>query len=399
MTKNYESRVHELVDHFSSLVQYTEKLAFPDYKDGILAPKDTTAQSFLGKFLNRITHVTWSEENPGLLNIFIFIIWAYASAASLALGIVFIQPNLYNLSFPTIQPYSLVNDPATTIITSILVIMVMPVAIYWWYEIITEKRYAIVLKLFLLAIFLYLFYELIAKLDLNNTMVNDWLNLKSGLLRAFLLHFAPAVTYFLAIGFDVFTMVYHLLEVLFGGVRSVHNPLPFNEIKKLLTEDIQNESTGKPWKISELSDSEVEQISKWASTNRDATVPISIFLGLLGIISISNFAQSKADNFIANWLRTLGTIYQSPFSVPLFTSVFNLGLFFLVFIFIALVVMSLIRLFVNLAVQNIIIEACIVAQFGAQDSRPNEAESAKQGNHRDKKHAFSPKKNTRQQKG
>lgn len=367
MFKKYGTKINKIVDQFSSLVKYTEKLAFPDHRKGVLSQQDMTGWGRIRKAIYRIAHAGFSIDDPNLINTILYLIWSYISIGSMTIGIVFIQPNLYDLVFPGIQPHSLANDTTILIIAFIPVILLVPVAVYWWYEIISEKRYPIILKTILVLVFAGLLFGFSSKLGLN-APISSWIDPGSGLLLSHILYIIPAITYFMAISLDLLIQGMYLFKILFSGIKSIHNPLPFNEIKELLLADIPDQPNAKPWRMSKLTMLEIQTMHKWALANRDATekrtIPTSVALGAVGVFTISTALRAWIDNFIAGWFSNLTTIYSSPFSLPILTMLFDIGLLILVFAMFTSIAVSLVRLFINLAVQNIIIETCILAQFG-----------------------------------
>jgi hypothetical protein len=283
---------------------------------------------------------------------------------ALALGILFIDQKYYSL--PNTSTNLLVGNQWAIAIAIVATILVIPIVLYWWYEVYTDKRYSVPVKISIPVFFLILLFWISQNIKLNTGFV-DWFNPNSGLALAYFLFMGPAIAYIMAILIDLFASFYYLLRVVFGGINSLHEPLPVNKIGDLLSKDIPTNEEGKTWRILKLSENEIQTMSKWAVANREATekriIPITVGLSLFSLLTFGEFIQQNADGFIAEYVKTLMSIYSSPFSLNPLTVFVNIGLFLLILITILLVTDALVRLFVNLAVQNII-KTCLVAEYG-----------------------------------
>ena len=143
----------------------------------------------------------------------------------------------------------------------------------------------------------------------------------------------------------------------------MHNPLPINQVERLVSVDIPStKKDGETWTLLDLTKSEVRSLLEWAQANREATekrtIPFSIVLGIIGVLAISDLIRLQADSFIANFLTNIS---RGPASFP------DGILFLFLLIVFAKLIQYLVRLFVNLAVQNIVVEACILAEHAIED--------------------------------
>lgn len=361
----YSIRVEKLVERFSSLVKHTEKLAFPDYREGVLSREDKGKWNKLHLILYNITHAAFSIDDQNIIKVFVYLIWTYLSAFCLVAGLFFISPYLSNTDIQ--NGLSSLSYPTIMIFACIAAIMLIPPSIYWIYEITSKNKYPILLKIFIVLIFACLMNGFTQKI-LFSAPIDAWLDPKSGILRSFLFLIGPGILYLYGTFIDITFQTYYLFRGLLGGVLSIHNPLSFSTIKKLLLEEIPSPVANSSWHFSELSNEEIESLHKWASANRTATekrtLPISISLGLIGLLTISSSFQSKADSLVNRWLAGVSKLFIAPFSLSLPEAIIVIGLLFLFLYFIMAFIVSLGRLFINLAIQNIIIEACIAAEFG-----------------------------------
>ena len=86
-------------------------------------------------------------------------------------------------------------------------------------------------------------------------------------------------------------------------------------------------------------------------------------LGILGVVALSDAVRLGTDNALNGLLQNINVFIHPTTSITpldLFGRALIVGMTFGV---IAFLVNGLKRLFVNLAVQNIVIEACIITEF------------------------------------
>jgi hypothetical protein len=56
MLNNSEQKARSVSDNFLALSNYAEKLAFPDYREGIFASKDATEQNIILRYIYALSH-------------------------------------------------------------------------------------------------------------------------------------------------------------------------------------------------------------------------------------------------------------------------------------------------------------------------------------------------------
>lgn len=359
-----EAKSQDLIDKFSALVKHTEELAFPNYRTGILSQPDMSSWGKVRTFFYKTTHSGLLIDSNHFWEILVYGLWSLASLTSLALGILFIDQKYYSL--PNAKTNLLVNNSWVIGIAVTATILVIPVIIYWGYEVYTDKRYSINWRISITAFFALMIVWISQNISLH-AQLGDWLNRDSGLALSYFVFIGPALAYLTALWLDLFLSFFYLLRVTLGGVNSLHDPLPINKINELLLKDIPTNKEGVAWHLLNLSKDEVQIIHKWAIANREATekriIPITIGLSLFSLLTFGNFIQKSADDFIARYVTTFTSILANPFSFDILTVIINVGIFLLILLVVTLITQALVGLFVNLAVQNIIIETCLVAEY------------------------------------
>lgn len=362
-----EAKSQDLIDKFSALVKHTEKLAFPSYRTGILAEPDMSTWGPIRKFFYRAAHSGLLIDSNNFWEIVVYFIWSFASLISLAFGILFIDQKYYNL--PSTKTDLLINNHLVIGIAIAAVLLLIPVIFYWVHEVYTDKRYPISVRLSIPVFYTLLLVWFSRNIHLQASF-EDWFEPASRLALSYLVFIGPALAYLMALWLDLFLSFFYLLRVVLGGVSSLHDSLPVNKINELLFKDIPANKGNAAWRILKMPKDDIQTIHKWAVANREATekriIPTTIGLSLFGLLTFGNFIQKNADDFIAKYVSTLGAILTSPFSHDLFTVATHIGLFLLFLVTITLVTQALLGLFVNMAVQNIIIETCLVAEYSLE---------------------------------
>jgi hypothetical protein len=157
----------------------------------------------------------------------------------------------------------------------------------------------------------------------------------------------------------------------------MHDPLPLEQVRKLSIDEIPNTYGGPAWKLNSLSLHEIQTLRKWADANRESTdkrtLPTIVIFGFLALVlSSETIKQSITEPIVQFWWGGLTFIWYTIKSQPALmfswkyigaTLVLVLTLTFAVYI---LKMFS--RLFRNLAVQSLVIEACILAENAHQEN-------------------------------
>jgi len=360
--KQKKSKAIILADRFSSLTKHTAELVFPDYRNGILSKPDSEKWGEIKKYIYQFAHSALYINQQNGWQVVAYFVLSFSSFIQLALSLLFLDPKYY--SIPNVTANTAEINPFVIGVTVITTAFVLPVIVYWWYEIFTDKRYLLWHKIVIFILIIISLCSFANQIDLKAKLY-DWLNLDNHILAVFVILIFPAISFLLSICVDLILSGYYLLRLVLSGIDSLHNPLPFKEIRKLLQEDIPSYEETKAWRFTDLSGSELANLHRWAITNRESTekriIPLSIGLGLFGIITFSDTIRTIADKSIAWFLGTLTTFINAPFSLPLQTTLLNLSILLVFLVFIGSFTRSLLSLFVNISVQNVIIETCVIA--------------------------------------
>jgi hypothetical protein len=372
-TSRYNENIEYITTLFSSLVSHAETLAFPDYRKGILAPQDMVNWGWLRKRIYEVAHPFSLDRmmKPSLRDIGIFLVWVYLALIGWPIGLDLTSVGFYGQlsNFQVLDIFKHFYLPYGILSTVALI----PVAYYWWYEVFSDRRYQKPVRIILVLTFLAGLGDFAwqAATRIPNVQIT-WAGMdKLFVLLIYPLLVIPTVTFIVALLLNFVLLFIFLLLALFGGISSMHDPLPLNRVKMLATKEISTTEPNKPsWRLANLQKSEIITLQNWAKENRDATekrtLPFSIVLGILGVIALSDIVRLGADDVLNNLLQNLHVfIYPDTSIAPLdlFGRTLIIGMTLGV---LAILANGLKRLFVNLAVQNIVIEACLIAAFAKE---------------------------------
>jgi hypothetical protein len=371
-----EDQVNLLIRHYSSLVKEAEGLLFPKFRPS--TDGENSEWSCFRKWIHRLAHSfsSASKSSLGELLLSFYLIYSalvnFAWFATIIYGV--LNHSYSGLSF---QYY------AGTISSILIFILSMPLAIvvyYWWFE--TLKKKSRIWKKLIFIGFLFLLTggftkSFIAAIPaLQHVTLLDVLYIC--LAYAFLI--VPTWSYFLIVSYEAGSALLLLVASFFKGLKSLHDPLPIEMVKKLSLGNIKDEQ--KPWKLGDLPIQDVRTIRLWAQTNREATdkrtlptiLVISFLTLLLSIDAIKNWVDPRIQ--IASLLLFSHDLVSGTLSKSYFLSILLIDLLILVLIFL-IVIFS--RLFTNLSVQSLIIETCLVAENAQEHKRLEREQAEKKG--------------------
>jgi hypothetical protein len=147
------------------------------------------------------------------------------------------------------------------------------------------------------------------------------------------------------------------------NLRIAHDPLPKRLIRELLLKPIPM-GEEQSWQLDTTSVDELRFFVKWADANREGTdkrlLPTAVFFGIVGVFADTQVFKDVFDGAYRVFIQGLGIIErnESPWITMggSLIAAFALlwGIAFLVILF---------RLFSNLVVQSLVIEACLVAEY------------------------------------
>jgi hypothetical protein len=155
-----------------------------------------------------------------------------------------------------------------------------------------------------------------------------------------------------------------LAGTLFGQVFSSHVAYFGPAILQLAQASIGDEVEGW-WRLADLCKEDLDTLSAWASANREATdrrlVPTAVVSGALSVVA----GSSALSGLLEKWILQIG--FWPFIQLPHPESVrIDLGQFLWmpITLFLTLFVVHLGKLFLNLFVQNLVIETCLLVGYG-----------------------------------
>jgi hypothetical protein len=360
MVSNYQDQVKRITNLFVAIEKQSRSILFPTERTGIFVRPNIGASNKSLQFAYRLSHPYSAEKGPGILDAIalpVMFILAWLTFA-MAFGMIYITAVSPNNSV-------ILSTPADNILMTLcggIGILLSLISYYWWFEGLTTKRYTIGEKLFVLISFV------VFLLIVSNAFKHIGIHQYSGnTLAIYIILVIPSLTYFFAIGLDAFVEVLYTTKIGFYAIRSLHNPLQIGNIQSLVTENIHLIAReNQIWKLGDLSPNEISTLREWSQANRDATVhrliPTSVVITILTLIGISDTARSWTDHNIQIALDVFAKFLINPFSDAFWPGI---GIS-LILIPVIWFMKYLARLFENIAVQNLIIETCIVARHARQ---------------------------------
>jgi hypothetical protein len=260
------------------------------------------------------------------------------------------------------------NSLVWIIILGILYLLLLPAAFKRWQVLLTEQNYhplmRVIFALGLIGILAAVF-SLPVIYNLGNTITFSKLlkfYVSNFLLTLFLLVLLlPSIIFFYT---NIIDAVIWILWIFVSGIFAFvffHSPFTVKQVRKLVLDGAKS-SDGKLWKLVDVPDIELGTLKKLAESNRDGTdkrlVPITLFLGLLQVLGWEFLTKFLGiDSLWNGMLQAL--IMRDNFMIILTSAAFG---FMLSLLFLS----TFARLISNLLAQGIIIEACILVQYGRE---------------------------------
>lgn len=188
----------------------------------------------------------------------------------------------------------------------------------------------------------------------------------------------PSVTFYYMNIIDLVVWLLWLMPQILRTIGYFYDPFPKELLERLALKEIMG-AEDKSWRLTNLSRTELETLKKLAMTNREGTdkrlVPTVIILGILQIVGWGWFARLLGPFLTA----TLRYIVSNSLPSPIQIIVGIMIGFVLILAFVLL--SSFARLFSNLVAQSMIIEVCVVIEYGKQSnssSRSRRSQKAKE---------------------
>lgn len=371
MKSSKETRIEYINEKFKTLVHHAQDIIFPDQHQGIFARQSTDGWSSLRKLIYRAFHPMWEAENRSAAEVFLFSLFSlYVPMFSLALSMYFTSIVLGETA--AVESSNTTIFFIKTISIFVSVFLMLP-TIHWWGEVVLEKRYSKGVKLFVFCLFSYLSWivtkAIIAQSPLywpSREIISQ--NINFFLVISFFFVF-PSYTFLLSIVIDYLLVIGYFLRVLFFNISSIHDPLPLESVEKLVKEKFSSAEEGDTeWQLCSLSKLEIKSLHNRALANlagtEKRTIPISLILALIGLLTFSKFFGNNVDQLLSDMFNKLNAF--TPLANPL-EFIFPMIVIGGLFIIGGFLILSLNNLFTNIVVQNIIIEACIIVEYAIDE--------------------------------
>lgn len=365
----YPERVNLAIERYSSLVKYVERLAFPKHKHEL--PAEANKWGKVRRALYKLSQpLTIGQNSFGeTLGFFVLIFFAQVN---LGWGVMFLASPLYG--YPSLLSFSDIGSTISAIIAFVCAAFLIPVTYFWWYNLFTDRKYKCRTRIVLMLVEIVLLLVLSLSLIAQGT-IKQGINLESILsyLVAYALFLIPVLSYLLLLSCDTLTLVGQLISSTNSFLKSLHNPLPYDQVRKIAIEDI-SASDGQTWKLADMTLHDVRTLRQWAEANRESTdkrtLPTIIVIAFLTLLFTSDTMRAWLDPFVQQWFQRIfmfWTIRTGFFTKDYFVSALIIVISILV---IGFIVKTFSRLFVNLAVQSLVIEACILAENSHDENYP-----------------------------
>jgi len=374
----YTERVNSSVERYTSLVKYAERLTFPKCPYGL--PENVKNWHMFRKFIHKLSHPVTATEGS-VWEMLCGLILTFDMAAVIVWGVMFLAPAL--LGMPPFLTFSHLTGSFLIFFALLFAALLAPVAYYWWYDILTDKQYSPLLRVILI-IAEFILVRGFSQTLISGSSTKQLVGSRADILPfliSYIIFLIPAFTYLLILVLDTIIMASRMFISLFGGIRSMYDPLPLVKVKRLALEEIPAAREGEPpWKLNSLSLHEIQTLRKWAEANRESTdkriLPAIVVIAFLTLLLSTDTVRSMFDLYIQNWLQrmfSLLTMRTVFFSKEYFLSLFIFAITIFTIVFL---VKTFSPMFVNLAVQSLVIEACILAENSHDENYPVVATSA-----------------------
>ena len=231
----YNQRIDRYIEKYSSLVKYAGELAFPAHHRGM--PDDAKKWGWLRKAAHRMSHPFTIVEN-GVWDFVGYIFFAFLMQMNLGWGLMFLAPAL--LGSPVFLSFANIGSTISLILAFICALPLCVVSYYWFYVIFNEKNTFPRLPYILMGVDLFLILGF--SYAIRNESVTKHFIVSTIDIIPFLISFTffliPAITYFLIISFELLVQIKQLITSISRNVKTIHDPLPLEQIKKLAVEEI-----------------------------------------------------------------------------------------------------------------------------------------------------------------
>ena len=260
-----------IFQHYQWMTDYVERAAFPERK-GKYYPPNMDGWSPIHKSLYRYSNpLAWFIESNRLfafsytwISFYIVLFWLISGIALLVLS--------YGGSISN-SPSRPLNFGEYIISGAFLVatIAVIPAAYIRWIEFIQDKRYSKLYRIIFSIVVVFSATALTLWIySLKYHILFEPFHLPDNELFffvAYFLLFIPAFSFGLLLLFNSYALLLDQIRSLFKNFYTLHYPLPFDLISKILYQPIEYKNS--KWKLADLQKDELAAIRNWAESNRE----------------------------------------------------------------------------------------------------------------------------------
>lgn len=379
--ETYNQKIDRYIEKYSSLVKHVEVLAFPP--DPHSLPEEAQNWGWLRRTAHRMSH-PFTVVGNGFWDSAGYIFFTFLMQINLGWGLMYLSPALFGSS--VLLSFSNVGSAISLILSFIFAIPLLVISYYWLYSLFVERGRSAKLPYVLAGIDVLLTVGFSSALH-EASVTKYFIRSKADILPflvSYIFFLIPSITYFFIIIYETLIQIRQLITAILRSIKSIHDPLPLDHVRKLVTEEIPA-TDGKPaWKLASLSLNEIQTLRKWAEANLEATdkraLPTLVVVGFLALFFTSEtIRRSISEPMIQFWLRELSyfwiTINKTPSKI--FSWDYLLATFILVgtLILVRILLRTFSRLFKNLPIQSLVVEACILAESAIEEQRQEETKT------------------------
>lgn len=306
-----------------------------------------------------------------------YFILVFLMQTNLGWGLMLLTPAL--LGSPAILSFENIGSAISLILALIFSIPLAAISYYWFFDIFTGKNIHPKSPYILATIDL--IFIIGFSFAIRNGSGSKGLIVSSAniipFLVSYILFFVPVITYFLIICSEAVALFRQIILSISRSVKTIHDPLPLEQVRTLAIEEISTLENKPGWKLSSLSLHEIQTLRKWAEANLEATdkrtLPAVFVFGLLALfLSSDTIKQSIVEPVTTFWWHELTFFWTvakvSPSKLLSWDFLLSILVLAITLILTKYILRTFSRLFRNFPVQSLVVEACILAESAHEDN-------------------------------
>ncbi len=346
-----------LINRFRSLVKHAESVAFPQAKNSIFLPVNTETWHPIRRVLYKASapYFYANEKHKGAISYFF-----------LSLFILIMTFSVLVLAEKTAKTIPIEAD---WLQFSFLVTYLF-LSLYGVLSFLRDPRYPVAARIFIVIIFVVASAATTAGFfPVTPTGVHVIASF-TRYLKVLLLMFSVLSFVFLYL-INTFLIALLAFVQLLRFTKTIQTPTTDESIEELLHAEIGDVNlNGQTWHLLDLSKNEITYLLHWSESNLSSsekrTTPAIVVVALAGLL----LSVDGVRNFIASSFKI--TSIADPQSWLAYL------LLIIVFSFIVIFSDTMVAIFKNIAIQSLIVEACLVAEYAVDE---NKEIQVKEGSH------------------